>query len=353
MAERRRKGKEKAAEGRKRDDGGEQEERGAQYEREEQVVEDPCVDEEHIENKYRGQLPGVAQDIIKNCHEQTTASHVDNEPIPSRKSIIDIINKFFEIAYPGYFNDEKLDPVSLDYYIGQCVIKLYDMMAEQVTSCIRHECLRYDLSCQECVEAGYDISLQVLQQIPMLRNILASDVQAFYEGDPAAKSYDEIIFSYPGIFAITVYRLAHELYNLEVPMLPRIMTEYAHGLTGIDIHPGAKIAERFVIDHGTGVVIGETTTIGKDVRIYQGVTLGALSLPKDAGDKYRSKKRHPDIGDEVIIYSGTTILGGDTTIGARAVIGGNVWLTESVPADTHVLMEKPQLVYKYGKEQQW
>lgn len=345
MAARRRKGKEKAEESRQEAQVGQEE----QVEQSEQAGEDPCVEEEHVENKYRAHLPRAVEEIIKNCHEETTASHVDNEPIPSRKSIIDIINKFFEIVYPGYFNDEKLDPVSLDYYIGQCVIKLYDMLAEQVTSCIRHECLRYDLSCQECLEAGYDISLQVLHQIPMLRNILASDVQAFYEGDPAAKSYDEIIFSYPGIFAITVYRLAHELYNLEVPMLPRIMTEYAHGLTGIDIHPGATIAERFVIDHGTGVVIGETTTIGKDVRIYQGVTLGALSLPKDAGDQYRSKKRHPDIGDEVIIYSGTTILGGDTTIGARAVIGGNVWLTESVPADTQVLMEKPQLVYKYGK----
>ncbi len=167
-------------------------------------------------------------------------------------------------------------------------------------------------------------------------------------GDPAATSYDEIIFSYPGIFAITVYRIAHVLYSYNVPLLPRIMTEYAHGQTGIDIHPGAKIGERFAIDHGTGVVIGETTTIGHDVRLYQGVTLGALSLPRDAGEKLRKQKRHPDIEDEVIIYPGATILGGSTVIGARSVIGGNVWLTESVPPDTKVMMEKPGLVYKNG-----
>jgi len=180
--------------------------------------------------------------------------------------------------------------------------------------------------------------------------MLDKDVQAAYDGDPAAKSYDEIIFSYPGILAITVYRIAHILYNHNVPLLPRIMTEYAHSETGIDIHPGAQVGERFAIDHGTGVVIGETTTIGNDVRLYQGVTLGALSLPKDAGNKYRHKKRHPDIEDEVIIYSGATILGGETVIGARSVIGGNVWLTESVPPDTQVIMETPRLIYKNGSD---
>ena len=182
--------------------------------------------------------------------------------------------------------------------------------------------------------------------MPDLRKMLARDVRAAYEGDPAARSYDEIIFSYPGIFAITVYRVAHRLFEAGVPLLPRIMTEYAHNMTGIDIHPGAQIGDRFVIDHGTGVVIGETTRIGDNVRIYQGVTLGALSLPKDAGQRLRGRKRHPTIEEDVIIYSGATILGGDTVIGARSVIGGNVWLTNSVPADTTVVMEKPRLVYK-------
>ncbi len=166
------------------------------------------------------------------------------------------------------------------------------------------------------------------------------------EGDPAAKSFDEIIFSYPGLFAVTVYRIAHQILTQGLPLMPRIMTEYAHSLTGIDIHPGAHIGESFFIDHGTGVVVGETTEIGNRVRIYQGVTLGALSLPRDEVESLRTKKRHPTIEDDVIIYAGTTILGGGTVIGARSVIGGNVWLTDSVPPDTRVFLKKPELVYK-------
>ena len=179
--------------------------------------------------------------------------------------------------------------------------------------------------------------------------MLATDVHAAYEGDPAAKSFDEIIFSYPGLFAVTVYRIAHQLLGQGVPLMPRIMTEYAHSLTGIDIHPGANIGESFFIDHGTGVVIGETTEIGERVRIYQGVTLGALSLPKEEVESLRTKKRHPTIEDDVIIYAGATILGGKTVIGARSVIGGNVWLTESVPPDTKVFLKKPELVYKESR----
>jgi serine O-acetyltransferase len=185
-----------------------------------------------------------------------------------------------------------------------------------------------------------------VESIPQIRTLLATDVRAAFEGDPAAKSYDEIVFSYPGVFAIMVYRCAHQLHEQQVPLLPRIMTEYAHSFTGIDIHPGAEIGESFFIDHGTGVVIGETTVIGKNVRLYQGVTLGALSLPKDAGKRLRGKKRHPTIEDDVIIYAGATILGGDTVIGARSVIGGNVWITESVPPDTKVFLERPGLVMR-------
>jgi serine O-acetyltransferase len=220
------------------------------------------------------------------------------------------------------------------------------MLSEQITHSIRHECFRYDQSCSECGERGQAVALQVIESVPWLRKILATDVRAAYEGDPAAKSHDEIIFAYPGIFAIMVYRTAHKLFELGVPLLPRIMTEHAHSATGIDIHPGAEIGERFVIDHGTGVVIGETTEIGDNVRIYQGVTLGALSLPKDAGERLRGSKRHPSIEDDVIIYSGATILGGDTVIGARSVIGGNVWITESVPPDTRVILDTPRLVYR-------
>jgi serine O-acetyltransferase len=295
---------------------------------------------------YRDRLPQIAQKIIDNCSDKECYTHVDFEPIPSKDAVVKIINKFLEIVFPGFFSHEKLDPVNLRFNMGQCVTQFFSMLSEQVTNSIRHDCFRYELSCQECNEKGHEISLKVLESVPFIRKILATDVRGAFDGDPAAKSYDEIIFSYPGIYAITVYRMAHELYHLNVPLLPRIMTEYAHSKTGIDIHPGAHIDESFVIDHGTGVVIGETTEIGKNVRIYQGVTLGALSLPKDAGKQLRGKKRHPTIENDVIIYSGATILGGDTIIGARSVIGGNVWITESVPPDTRVIMEKPRLIYR-------
>ncbi|MFH2218468.1 MAG: serine O-acetyltransferase EpsC [Pseudomonadota bacterium] len=294
----------------------------------------------------RQQLPDVAEKIIDSCNDEGCYTHVDYEPIPSEGYVIDIINKLREVLFPGYFTREKIDPVNLKYYIGQSVSVLFDMLSEQISHSIRHDCFRYDLPCSECDEQGQKIALELLESIPSIRRILATDVRAMFEGDPAAKSHDEIIFSYPGVFAVMVYRVAHALFKLKVPLLPRIMTEHAHSLTGIDIHPGAEIGESFVIDHGTGVVIGETTVIGKNVRIYQGVTLGALSLPKGAGERLRGKKRHPTIEEDVIIYSGATILGGDTIIGARSVIGGNVWLTESVPPDTKVLIETPRLIYK-------
>ncbi len=311
-----------------------------------------CAVDEEILARYRKALPAITKEIIDSCYEEKCNRHVDFEPIPSKESVIGIIEKFSTILFPGYFTSEKIDPVNLSFYVGQNVTQLFGMLADQVAKSIRHDCSRYSLSCLECSEKGYEIALKVLEQVPAIRDMLALDVQAAYEGDPAAGSYDEIIFSYPGIFAIMVYRVAHLLYQHKVPLLPRIMTEYAHSKTGIDIHPGAKIGESFVIDHGTGIVIGETTTIGKNVRIYQGVTLGALSLSREACEQLRGQKRHPDIEDDVIIYAGATILGGSTVIGARSVIGGNVWLTESVPPDTQVMLEKPKLVYKNGASKQ-
>ena len=293
--------------------------------------------------KMRSRLPAVAEKIIEHCSDEECFTHIDYEPIPSEGYTVDIIDKFREILFPGYFTREKLDPVNLKYSLGQAVSTLYDLLSEQITHNIRHDCFRYNQPCTECEEQGQKIALSVLESVPSIRKILATDVKASYEGDPAAQSHDEIIFSYPGIYAITVHRVAHKLFEFGVPLLPRLMSEYAHSATGIDIHPGAEIGQSFCIDHGTGIVIGETTQIGKNVRIYQGVTLGALSLPKDAGNKLRGKKRHPTIEDDVIIYSGATILGGDTVIGARSVIGGNVWLTQSVPPDTRVTMEPPQL----------
>jgi serine O-acetyltransferase len=294
---------------------------------------------------YRSRLPEVAEKIIAKCTDDQCYNHIDYEPIPSKTSVVDIIQRLREILFPGYFTREKLDPVNLTYSMGQTVSILFDQLSEQICHSIRHDCFRYGQECSDCAHTGNEAALGFLESVSDLREILATDVAAVYAGDPAAKSTDEIIFSYPGVFALMIFRVAHKLYDLGVPLLPRIMTEYAHSVTGIDIHPGAEIGEGFVIDHGTGVVIGETTVIGKNVRIYQGVTLGALSLPMDAGDRFRGVKRHPTIEDDVIIYSGATILGGETVIGARSVIGGNVWMTDSVPADTKVIMKKPELIY--------
>lgn len=294
----------------------------------------------------RTKLTNIVDSILEGCDEKKCYAHIDYEQLPSREVVIDILNKLRVVLFPGYFNSAKLDPVNLRYNIGQTVTELFDILSEQICRTMRHECFKFELPCEKCDEQGYESALAFLQSIPELQGMLATDIVAAYEGDPAAKSYDEIIFSYPGMFAITVYRIAHKLYLLGVPLLPRMMSEYVHGETGIDIHPGAKIGERFMIDHGTGVVIGETAEIGKNVRIYQGVTIGALSVPKGTIDEMRGEKRHPTIEDDVIVYSGTSILGGDTVIGARAVIGGNVWITESVPPDTTVMLETPSLIYR-------
>ena len=310
------------------------------------IADSVCLSEVECHEQARAKLPEIAERIINHCENSPCYTHIDSEPIPSEGFVTGIIDLFRELLFPGYFSREKLDLVNMRYSLGQTVSKLFDLLAEQITHNVRHDCLRYNLSCSNCESQGQNIALAVLDAIPEIRQTLASDVRAAYEGDPAAKSHDEIIFSYPGLYAICVYRVAHKLSELGVPMLPRIMTEHAHSTTGIDIHPGATIGGRFVIDHGTGVVIGETTEIGSNVRIYQGVTLGALSLPKNAGEKLRGKKRHPTIEDDAIIYSGSTILGGDTVIGARSVVGGNVWLTESIPPDTTVMMEMPKLIIK-------
>ncbi|MEJ2037781.1 MAG: serine acetyltransferase [Desulfosarcinaceae bacterium] len=294
----------------------------------------------------KARVPEIVEKIIAHCDGNECFTHIDYEPLPDEAHVADLIEKFREIIFPGYFSRGRLDPANMKYSLGQTISILYDMLAQQIAHHIRHDCLRYDLPCSECEQSGQAKALAMLESITDIRRTLASDVQATYEGDPAAKSHDEIIFSYPGVYAIMVHRVAHRIFELGVPLLPRIMSEHAHSLTGIDIHPGATIGPRFVIDHGTGVVIGETTRIGRNVRIYQGVTVGALSLPMDAGQRYRGKKRHPTIEDDVIIYSGATILGGETVIGARSVIGGNVWITQSVPADTTVLMEQPRLIYK-------
>lgn len=298
--------------------------------------------------QYRRRIPDVVKQLVVTCEGERCFDHISPEPIPSRESVINLILKAAHILYPGYFLRSRVDEVNIDYYFGQRTTGFFEALAEQITLSIRHECLRYDQPCSNCLDRGHDAAITFLEEMPRLRHTLAKDVIAAHEGDPAAHSYDEIIFSYPGVFAVTVYRIAHQLYEQGVRLIPRIMTEYAHSRTGIDIHPGAHIGDSFFIDHGTGVVIGETSEIGDHVRIYQGVTLGALSLPRDSLPDLRNTKRHPTIEDDVVIYAGATILGGDTVIGARSTIGGNVWITESVPPDTKVFLKKPELVFKGG-----
>jgi serine O-acetyltransferase len=295
---------------------------------------------------FRSEIPLIVDKIVSLHNKEGRFSHMGPEPIPSRGAVIDIIERALRIIYPGYFSQIGLDEVNIPYYLGQEVVELFQVLSEQITFAIRHDCLRFDLACTNCEQRAQRAAINFLSDIPNVQVMLAKDIAAAYEGDPAAKYFDEIIFSYPGLFAITVYRVAHQLYQQGVPLIPRIMTEYAHSLTGIDIHPGVHIGEGFFIDHGTGVVMGETTLIGDRVRIYQGVTLGALSLSKEECERLRNQKRHPTIEDDVIIYSNATILGGNTVIGARSVIGGNVWLTESVPPDTTVFMKKPELIFK-------
>lgn len=290
-------------------------------------------------------LPFVIQRISASSAKGNCFQQLDSSPMPSRDDVAGILNMIRGILFPGYFTQNILASSNLETYLKVELNALYSALMKQIIFADQHDCLRDHQPCAECEQSGRVRALEFIQTLPELREILATDVRAAMEGDPAAKSYGEVITSYPGLYAIQVQRIAHELYKMRVPGLPRAMTEYAHSITGIDIHPGAEIGKSFFIDHGTGVVVGETTEIGNRVRLYQGVTLGALSMPKEAVESFRNKKRHPTIEDDVIIYSNTTILGGETVIGARSTIGGNAWITESVPPDTKVYLKKPELVY--------
>ncbi len=259
---------------------------------------------------------------------------------PDKDVIIDIIEKLRRVIYPGYFRDKNYK-----YYNSKPNLSvLIEDVAYHLTRQIRLVFQSLGETKENAQQRAEAVSMEFFCRIPQIRAVVQTDLQAAYDGDPAATDMAEIIFSYPGIFAITVYRLAHELHILDVPMLPRIMTEYAHNITGIDIHPGATVGKYFFIDHGTGIVIGETTVIGENVKIYQGVTLGALSTR--GGQSLRGKRRHPTIEDDVTIYAGASILGGDTVIGKGAVIGSNVFITESVAPATSVINKKQELQFK-------
>jgi len=291
------------------------------------------------------QLPQIIADIVATYGDISKINHLDARPLPSRQAAQELIEGLKEVLYPGYFGRRHFTPQNVAYHIGDRVYQVYRLLAEQVYLSILHDCRRSLGQCDHCGDLAADTAVEFMRRLPRIRRMLEGDVQAAFDGDPAAKSLDEIIFSYPGVEAVTVYRVAHELWDLKVPLLPRIMTEIAHSATGIDIHPGATIGEHFFIDHGTGVVIGETTEIGANVRIYHGVTLGAKSVPKgEKMDMIRGAKRHPTIEDDVTIYPGATLLGGETVVGRGSTIGGNVWLTHSVPPNSVVMIEDPGLV---------
>lgn len=261
--------------------------------------------------------------------------------LPSRASCLEIMQQLRSVLFPGFFRLAEFSPEALELHVGAILDRVAITLEEQVRRGFCFVCPGDEASPSECRARAAGITRRFLERIPGVMELLAEDVRAAYDGDPAAKSPSETIFCYPGIYAITNHRVAHELYNLEVPVIPRILGENAHSVTGIDIHPGARIGRSFFIDHGTGVVIGETSVIGDRVRLYQGVTLGARSFPLDTnGVPIKGVDRHPVIGDDVVIYAGATILG-RITVGARSVIGGNVWLTDSVP---------PGSVLSQGKE---
>ncbi|MCC6680167.1 MAG: serine acetyltransferase [Phycisphaeraceae bacterium] len=291
--------------------------------------------------------------VIESYRSEPGTSHLEATFLPSRARVIEAIEVLRRIIFPGFFEEKRITSANVQQRTAELIQQLHDLLYEQI-----HQTLRYELNrtqgkgkgdeCKNCGQQAADLTLAFLSTIPGLRHNLALDVQAAFEGDPASVSTDETIFCYPGVDAIFIYRAAHEMFRLEVPLLPRIMSEYAHNETGIDIHPGATIGESFFIDHGTGVVIGETTIIGDRVKIYQGVTLGALSTK--GGQAWRGRKRHPTIEDDVTIYGGAIILGGETVIHEGATIGGSLFITHSVPAGHYVSMKDPELKLRPPKK---
>lgn len=300
-------------------------------------------EEKRMDNRKPEQLKGIVDALVENYDAHRVTSKIDCMTQPSREVIRDIIEDLRKLVFPGFFEQKHLKSDMITYYVGDLLEGISYNLNKQIVKAYR-SCNCDGQEEERIKETANEQCMAFLSRLPAIRDILFTDVEAAYDGDPAAYSKDEIIYSYPGLQAITVYRLAHELFLLNVPVIPRMMTEYAHSKTGIDIHPGATIGKYFFIDHGTGIVIGETTEIGDNVKIYQGVTLGALSTR--GGQKLRSKKRHPTIEDNVTIYAGASILGGETVIGRNSVIGSNVFITSSLAPNTRVSVKNQELSYK-------
>ena len=284
--------------------------------------------------------------ILDSYNECDITARIDEENMLNKDILIEIIDEIRKVLFPGFFDNNKVRSEYLKFLVGERLEFIQYHLKKQVSNALANQDVCRECSKAQAEEKAEEVVFEFLKRIPKIREYLNTDIQAAYDGDPAAYSTDEIIFCYPGVFAITVYRIAHELWLLGVPMIPRIMTEYAHSTTGIDIHPGATVGKYFFIDHGTGIVIGETTEIGDNVKIYQGVTLGALSTRK--GQQLKGVKRHPTISDNVTIYSGTTILGGETVVGKGTTIGGNAFIVNSVSEGMKVSVKNPELEYSVG-----
>jgi serine O-acetyltransferase len=303
------------------------------------------------ENKFTDRnTEHLVGEIVRTYHGDSGINFIDVSNLPVRGRILKILDLLTELLFPGYTGKRPVTKANINFIVGDILCQVYNDLCEQIERAYQYRCRMKECDGCDCRTMAENVTVHLLQRLPKIRELLKGDVGAAFDGDPAAKSYEEIVISYPCITAIATYRIAHELYLKDVPLIPRIMGECAHSKTGIDIHPGAKIGKNFFIDHGTGVVIGETTIIGDNVKIYQGVTLGALSFPKDErGMIIKSGKRHPTIEDNATIYAEATILG-DVVIGKNSIVGGNVWIKESVPAGVTVTTPNADLVYKKTKK---
>jgi serine O-acetyltransferase len=291
-------------------------------------------------------LDDLSEELLESYLADERARRISQRYLPSREAIVEILSSVLDLMYPGYFGRQDLSGENLGAHIAKMVAALAPKLEREMEHCLCYGREREAESPElgECAPKAHELAQIFLHRLPEIRDLLIRDVQAAFDGDPAALNLDEIILAYPGVLAVSVYRIAHALYDLGVPMMARIMTEWAHSKTGCDIHPGATIGAAFFIDHATGVVIGETTHIGDGVKIYQGVTLGALSLPRDAsGQIIRGKKRHPTVESGSTLYANATVLGGQTVVGADSVIGGSVFLTRSVPPRSRVSLKEPEL----------
>ncbi|TRO53653.1 serine acetyltransferase [Candidatus Bathyarchaeota archaeon] len=306
---------------------------------------------EMAEKGFETGLPKLVDTILKSYETLGGMDHLEGRDLPSKKVVIEVLEDLLSVLFPGYLGKENVTKTNIKYVLGTTLTSIYTRLTDEVERSLKYICRKitecpHDV-CQKRAEA---VVKEILEKVPEIRALSSGDVEAAYNGDPAAVSLEEVILSYPCVLAIATYRIAHELYLRGIPLIPRIMSEHVHSLTGVDIHPGAKIGKNFFIDHGTGVVIGETAEIGDNVKIYQGVTLGALSFPKDEkGQIIRGIKRHPTIGNNVVIYSGATLLGSEAIVGDNVVIGGNVWITSPIASDTKITIARPELNYKKKK----